>query len=118
MCNDSRCERSSVKPHVVLNLPATREAIAKAFGPKVEELFVPNPSVTQYGVAMCFPDVKTIVSGELRRALHKAEGVSGPILIVARDLTVEARRIAAEAGRDLITRHEFGWTDEIYNEIR
>ncbi len=107
-----------VKPHIVHDLPATREAIGKAFGQKVAELYVPNPLVSMYVVALRFPDVKVIVSGEVRRALRKVGDASGPALVVAHDLTTEARRIAADAGCDLITRSEFGWTDESYTEIR
>ena len=108
----------NMKPHVVHNLPATREAIEKAFGQKVGDLFVANPLVSEYAAVLRFPDVKVLISGDLRRALRKVQGTSGPLLIIARDATVEARRLAADARYDLLTKGEFGWTDESYNEIR
>ncbi|HMN71319.1 MAG TPA: hypothetical protein PKA55_05565 [Rhodoblastus sp.] len=107
-----------MKPHIVHDLPATREAIGKAFGQKIAELYVPNPLISLYAVALRFPDVKVIVSGEIRRALRKVESASGPVLIVAHDLTTEARRVVVEARCDLMTKQEFGWTDESYTEIR
>lgn len=107
-----------MKAHVVFNLPATRVAIEKMFGQQVGERFVVNPLVSEYVAVLRFPDVKVLVSGDLRRGLRKVQGACGPMLIIALDATVEARQIAAEAQCDLITRREFGWTDQTYNETR
>ncbi len=107
-----------MKPRIAYRVPATREAVEKAFGPQSGALFVPNPLVAAYAVVLRFPGTKVIVSGEIDRALRRVASDLGPILVIARDLTVEARHAAAEAGCDVITAGEFGWTDASYGDIR
>jgi hypothetical protein len=99
-------------------VPAKREGIEKAFGPKVGKLFVRNPSVVEYAVVLRFLGTKVIASGEIKRALKKLGMPKGAILVIARDLTKEAREAAIEMRCDVISEREFGWTDASYQNIR
>ena len=58
------------------------------------------------------------VKAHLGRMLRKVDSQAGPFLVVAKDLTVEARQVAIEAGCDVVTQREFGWTDASYRSIR
>lgn len=107
-----------MKAQFIYKLKATREAIEKAFGQKIGNQFVVNPLVPEYATALRFPDHKVIGSGEILRALRKVSFESGSVLIIAQDLTMEARRIAIENICDVITEREFGWTDISYQNIR
>ena len=107
-----------MKPQIAYKISASRDAIEKVFGPKVGELFVLNPTVTEYAVVLRFPGEKVVISGELERALRKVSPASGTILVIAREMTLESRQVAHTAGCDVITKSEFGWTDAAYQAIR
>jgi hypothetical protein len=107
-----------LKPHIVHDVPATREAIERKFGPRVGELFVANPSISEYKTVLLFPNTKVVVSGEIVRALKKISSRVGAILVIARDLTKEARESAIAARCDIMSDKEFGWTDASYQAIR
>lgn len=111
--------RIGLKPQITYDLPATREAVGEAFGQKVAARFVENSLVPAYAVVLHFHGSKVIVSGEIKRALRKVKPYSGQLLLIAQDLTVEARQIAVEAQYHIITLSEFfGWTDLSYQNIR
>ena len=107
-----------MKPQIAHDVPATREAIERTFGPRVGKLFVANPAVSEYKTVLLFPNTKVIVSGEVARALKKVSGRVGAILVIAKDLTKEARESAIAAQCDIISEKQFGWTDASYQAIR
>ena len=107
-----------MKPQIAHDVPATQEAIERTFGPRVGKLFVANPAVFEYKTVLLFPNTKVIVSGEVARALKKVSGRVGAILVIAKDLTREARESAIAAQCDIISEKEFGWTDASYQAIR
>ena len=111
-------ESRHLKPQIAYKIAATREAIEKAFGPKVGELFVPNPTVREYAAVVRFPSDKVVGSGAVNRSLKKLNAIEGAILFIARDLTVEARQVAQANRCDVVTRTEFGWTDAAYQTAR
>jgi hypothetical protein len=106
-----------LKPHIAHDVPANREAIERTFGPRVSKLFVVNPAVSEYKTVLLFPNTKVVVSGEVARALKKVSGRIGAILVIAKDLTKEARESAIAAQCDIISEKEFGWTDASYQAV-
>jgi hypothetical protein len=107
-----------LKPHIARDVPATREAINRTFGLRIGQLFVANPAVSEYKAVLLFPNTKVVVSGEVARALKKVSNQAGAILVIAKDLTKEARECAIAAQCDIISEKEFGWTDASYQAIR
>ena len=107
-----------MNPHIAHDVPATREAIERTFGPRVGKLFVANPAISEYKTVLLFPNTKVVVSGEVARALRKVRSRVGAILVIAKDLTKEARESAIAAKCDIISEREFGWTDASYQAIR
>jgi hypothetical protein len=107
-----------LKPKIAHGVAATQEAIERVFGPRIGKLFVANPAVSDYKTVLLFPNTKVIVSGEVARALNKVSGRAGAILVIAKDLTKEAREYAIAAQCDIISEKEFGWTDASYQAIR
>lgn len=106
-----------MKPQIVHKMRATRDAVEKVFGPKIGALFVSSPKVGEYAIVLRFPDTKVILGGQVVRALRKVTASPGPLLIIAKDMTAEARNAAADAGCDVLTQREFGWTDASYQRI-
>ena len=107
-----------MNPHIAHNVPATREAIERTFGPRSGKLFVANPAVAEYQTVLAFSNTKVVVSGDVTRALRKVGGPLGAILVIAKDLTKEAREAALAAQCDIISEREFGWTDASFRAIR
>ena len=107
-----------MKPTVSRSVPATREAIEAALGPRLGKLFVPNPAIAKYAFVLRWPDKTVVLSGALRRALQKVDPNAGKVLVVGRDFTAEATQVAANAGCDLLREGEHGWTDASYQHIR
>jgi hypothetical protein len=107
-----------LNPRIAHDVPATREAVERAFGPRIGKLFVANPAIAEYKTVLLFPNTKVVVSGEVARALKKVSSRAGAILVIAKDLTKEARECAIAAQCDIISEKEFGWTDASYQAIR
>jgi len=79
--------------------------------------FSTNPKVGKYAFVLKFPD--GVVTGRaVSHALGKIPAPRGPTLLAGVDFTVEATEIARAEGCDVVSVHEFGWTDAAYAAIR
>jgi hypothetical protein len=63
-------------------------------------------------------DENPVKSSALRKALHRLEGNSEPLLCVGRDFTVEARQLANGQQAQILSQTDFGWTDERHEIIK
>jgi hypothetical protein len=108
----------SRKPTVARHVVADRESIKRAIGPFFALLYSPVSNITIYEAVLRFSSDQVITSSQLTRIIRKMRNVQGPVLVAAKDLTVEARAVAAAAHWQVITEREFGWTDESYARIK
>jgi hypothetical protein len=92
--------------------------VERIIGPMLGKLYVPNPQVFEYGFILRFPAREVVTSQQLMRALNKLQNPKGTILVAGQDFTIEAREAAEESSCDIISAHEFGWTDATYLSIR
>lgn len=107
----------TLKPSVIRDVAADAPSMKKAIGPKLAERFSTNPKVAKYAVVLKFPD--GVVTGRaVSHALEKIQCPRGGTLLAGTDFTVEATKIAAAEGCDVVSVREFGWTDATYAKSR
>jgi hypothetical protein len=107
----------TLKPSVIRDVTADASSMKKAIGPKLAGHFSANPKVTKYAFVVKFPD--GVVTGRaVSHALGKIPSPRGSTLLAGTDFTVEATKIAAAEGCDVVSVREFGWTDATYAESR
>jgi hypothetical protein len=103
----------TLKPSVILDVPADAPSIKKAIGPKLSKEYTPNPKVAKYAFVLKFPD--GVVTGRaVSHALSKLPVPRGPTILAGESFTVEAMGVAKADGCDVIAVHEFFWTDAGY----
>ncbi len=76
-----------------------------------------TPEVPEPFSALVFRDEETVDSGHLRRAMAKVVAPS-PLLVVARDFTVEACQLVEELGAHLLARGFCQYSDEFIKRVR
>jgi hypothetical protein len=107
----------TLKPSIIRDVMADAPSMKKAIGPKLAERFSANPKVAEYAFVLKFPD--GVVTGRaVSHALVKIPSPRGSTLLAGTDFTVEATKIAAAEGCDMVSVREFGWTDATYAESR
>jgi hypothetical protein len=107
----------SLKPSVIVDVPADAPSMKKAIGHKLAKEYTANPRVTKYAFVLKFPD--GVVTGRsVSHALSKLPNPHGPIILAGESFTVEAMGVAKADGCDVIAVHEFFWTDASYADRR
>jgi hypothetical protein len=106
-----------LKPSVIFDVPADTPSMKKAIGPKLAKEYSANPKVAKYAFVLKFPD--GVVTGRaVSHALNKIPTPRGPTLLGGESFTVEAMEIAKAKGCDVVSVHEYFWTDASYAAIR
>ena len=99
-----------LKPSVLFDVPADTPSMRKAIGPKLAKEYSANPKTPKYAFVLKFPD--GVVTGRaLSHALIKIRTPRGPTLLAGYSFTVEAMEIAMSEGCDVVSVHEYFWTD-------
>ena len=102
-----------LKPAVHFDVPADAPSMKKAIGPKLAKVYSANPKTRQYAFVLKFPD--GVVTGRaLSHALNKIRTPRGPTLLAGYSFTVEAMEKAKAEDCDVVSVHEYFWTDASY----
>ena len=101
---------------ITITKQVTKEKLPKilprAYTDRCGAVNVPEPMTV-----IVFDD-SVVKSGTLRKALHRASGTTGSLVLVGRDFTEESRAIADEKSAFLLAQTCHGWTDQGHEEIR
>jgi hypothetical protein len=107
----------TLKPSVIYDVTADTPSIKKAIGPKLAKQFSANPKVVKYAFVLKFPD--GVVTGRaVSHALGKMPTPRGPTLLAGEHFTAEAMEITKAEGCDVVSVHEYFWTDASYAASR
>ena len=102
-----------LKPSVMCDVAADTLSMKDAIGPKLTKQYCANPKLAKYALVPKFPN--GVVTGRaLSHALSKLPTPRGPTLLAGESFTVEAMDVAKEEGCDVVSVHEYFWTDARY----
>lgn len=107
-----------LKPSIFFQVPADRTSIIQFLGPRLGRRYSPRLGITVFKAIIRFPS--GVVTGkDMRKSLKCIPPAQGYVLVAGHDFTIEARKEVSSYGAciDLISEHEFFWTDVSYFAI-